>query len=108
MKSPYILCIETSSGYCSVALSYGNTLVSQAIENQKNKAADKLNLLVDTVMNESKLTFKELDAIAISGGPGSYTGLRIGVSVAKGLAYALKIPLIHVETFFAMKLKLKM
>jgi tRNA threonylcarbamoyladenosine biosynthesis protein TsaB len=103
MKSPYILCIETSSGYCSVALSYGNTLVSQAIENQKNKAADKLNLLVDTVMNESKLTFKELDAIAISGGPGSYTGLRIGVSVAKGLAYALKIPLIHVETFFAMK-----
>ena len=103
MKSPYILCIETSSGYCSVALSYGNTLVSQAIENQKNKAADKLNLLIDEVMNESKLKFKELDAIAISGGPGSYTGLRIGVSVAKGLAYALEIPLIHVETFLAMK-----
>lgn len=107
MKLPYILCIETSSGYCSVALSYGKTLINQAIETQKNKAADKLNLLIDEVMKNSKLNFKDLNAIAISGGPGSYTGLRIGVSVAKGLAYALKVPLIHIETFFAMKAQIE-
>jgi tRNA threonylcarbamoyladenosine biosynthesis protein TsaB len=103
MNLPYILCIETSSGYCSVALSQGDTLVHQAIESQKNQAADKLNLLIAEVMEKSGISFKDLQAIAISGGPGSYTGLRIGVAVVKGMAYALKIPLIHVETFLAMK-----
>lgn len=103
MDLPYILCIETSSGFCSVAICHGKNLVYQAIENQKNQTADRLNLLIEELILKSGITFKELNAIAISGGPGSYTGLRIGVSVAKGLAYALKIPLIHVETFLAMK-----
>lgn len=107
MNLPYILCIETSFGFCSVALGSGDQLIHQAKETQKNQSADKINLLINEVMSQSELSFKDLSAIAISGGPGSYTGLRIGVSVAKGLAYALKIPLIHVETFIAMKAQLE-
>lgn len=107
MNLPYILCIETSSGFCSVALSRGSDFIYQALESEKNRTADRINLLIEEVITNSEITFKDLNAIAISGGPGSYTGLRIGVAVAKGLAYALRIPLIHVETFITMKSKLE-
>lgn len=103
----HILCIETSAGICSVAIGKDGNLLCQAVEAQKNSAADKLQSLIEDVIRQSGLSFNDLDAIAVSGGPGSYTGLRIGVSTAKGMAYALSIPLIHVESFQAMKEQLR-
>ena len=64
--------------------------------------AEKLLLLVDEVFEKAGLSFADLDAVAVSQGPGSYTGLRIGVSTAKGIAYALEIPLIGINTLQAM------
>lgn len=101
--SAHILCIETSAGGCSVAIGKDGTLLSQSIEKQKNSAADKLQLLIEEAFSQSGLSFSDIDAVAVSGGPGSYTGLRIGVATAKGIAYALGIPLIHIESFMAMK-----
>lgn len=60
--------------------------------------AERLHVFIEEIIKEAGITFKELSAIAVSQGPGSYTGLRIGVSAAKGLAYALNIPLIAVDT----------
>ncbi len=103
----HILCIETSAGICSVAIGKDGNLLCQAVETQKNSAADKLQSLIDEVICQSGFSFSDIDAIAVSGGPGSYTGLRIGVSTAKGMAYALGKPLIHIESFQAMKEQLK-
>ena len=95
----YILNIETSTKVCSVALSLKGTLVSlHEIKDDKYVHSEKLNLLIKNCMSESGIAFKELSAIAISSGPGSFTGLRIGVSTAKGLAYALGIPIISVDS----------
>lgn len=105
---PHILCIETSSGITSVALSAGENSVAQKVEYTKNSAGSQLQNLIEGVLLQADIDFKELDAIAVSGGPGSYTGLRIGVSVAKGMAYALNIPLVLVETFQAMKKQLEL
>lgn len=104
---PLILHIETSSGYCSVALSRGDELIAEIVSEKVNSSADELNLLIKQVSEKSKIALKELQAVSVSGGPGSYTGLRIGSSSAKGIAYALQIPLIHVETFQAMKVELE-
>lgn len=103
---PHILCIETSTRVTSVALSAGKNCLSHKVERTKNSAGGQLQNLISDALSQAGIDFKELDAIAVSGGPGSYTGLRIGVSVAKGMAYALNIPLILVETFQAMKQQL--
>ncbi|MCO5229968.1 MAG: tRNA (adenosine(37)-N6)-threonylcarbamoyltransferase complex dimerization subunit type 1 TsaB [Chitinophagales bacterium] len=102
-EAPFILCIETSGGQCSVAIGKGSQVLSQAFECEKNKAADRLPILIASALEQAGIDIKQLQAVAVSGGPGSYTGLRIGVATAKGIAYALGIPLIHVETFLAMK-----
>jgi len=95
----YILCIETSTTNCSVSLSKkGETLVLKEDYNNNYSHAERLHLFIEEVINEAKITTKDLSAIAISKGPGSYTGLRIGVSAAKGLCFALEIPLISVST----------
>ncbi len=99
---PYILCIETSSFTISVALGKGSKCIAQIIEKEKYAAGEKIHLMINQLLEQSKVSFEMLDAVAVSGGPGSYTGLRIGASVAKGLAFALEIPLILVETFQAM------
>ena len=95
----YILNIETATTNCSVSLSKeGKTIVLKE-ENDKNYShSEKLHVFIDDVLKQARVSSKDLSAIAISKGPGSYTGLRIGVSAAKGLCFALDIPLISVAT----------
>ena len=96
---PYILNIETATKNCSVALAKdGKTILCKEIAEEGYSHAERLHVFIDEIINEVGITFQELSAIAVSQGPGSYTGLRIGVSAAKGLCYALGIPLIAVDT----------
>jgi tRNA threonylcarbamoyladenosine biosynthesis protein TsaB len=97
-----ILCIETATPVCSVALAENNFLVRTRESTEKNAHSGMLTLLIQEMMKESGKQFSHLDAVAVSKGPGSYTGLRIGVSAAKGFCYALDIPLISVDTLQAM------
>ena len=95
----YILNIETATKNCSVSLAKdGQTVLCKEIAEQGYSHAEKLHVFIEEILKESQLDFRELKAIAVSKGPGSYTGLRIGVSTAKGLCYALGIPLIAVDT----------
>lgn len=97
-----ILNIETSTTNCSVALSKDDVvLFLQEEAQQKYSHGEKLHLFIDTVFKQTGISINALDAIAISKGPGSYTGLRIGVSAAKGLCYALDKPLIATSTLEA-------
>src|SRR6218665_669192 len=93
-----ILQIETATAVCSVALSVDGKTVSVKEESGQNLHASKLTLFIDGVLKSAGVNYNELDAIAVSKGPGSYTGLRIGVSTAKGLCYALDKPLIAIDT----------
>ncbi|MFY7938866.1 MAG: tRNA (adenosine(37)-N6)-threonylcarbamoyltransferase complex dimerization subunit type 1 TsaB [Flavobacterium sp.] len=94
-----ILNIETATKNCSVALSKdGKTLAIREIAEQNFSHAEKLHVFIEELLLETNVALKEVKAIAVSQGPGSYTGLRIGVSAAKGLCYALSIPLIAVDT----------
>jgi tRNA threonylcarbamoyladenosine biosynthesis protein TsaB len=96
---PYILNIETTTKNCSVAIAEDGKLIALEEINDGNYShAEFLNPLIDAVLKKSNLNFKDLSAIAVSKGPGSYTGLRIGVSTAKGLCFALDLPLIAVDT----------
>ena len=97
-----ILSIETSTSICSVAIHEQGELLALAEIKEPGAHAEKLLLLVDEVFEKAGLSFGDLDAVAVSQGPGSYTGLRIGVSTAKGIAYALEIPLIGINTLQAM------
>jgi len=94
-----ILNIETATKNCSVSLSKnGKTLFCKEQADQGYSHAEKLHVFIDEVIKECKVDIKEINAVAVSKGPGSYTGLRIGVSAAKGLCYALNIPLIAIDT----------
>ncbi|RNL56517.1 tRNA (adenosine(37)-N6)-threonylcarbamoyltransferase complex dimerization subunit type 1 TsaB [Pedobacter jejuensis] len=97
-----ILQLETATAVCSVALSVNGETVFTKEESGQNLHASNLTLFIEDVLKASGYVFKDLDAIAISKGPGSYTGLRIGVSTAKGLCYALDKPLIAIETLTMM------
>jgi len=98
-KMALILNIETATRNCSVALSKdGKTLAIREIAEQNFSHAEKLHVFIEELLLETNIALKEVKAIAVSQGPGSYTGLRIGVSAAKGLCYALSIPLIAVDT----------
>ena len=95
----YILNIETATKNCSVSLAKnGNTIAFKEIATQGYSHAECLHVFVNDVLNEAKVDFNNLNAVAVSCGPGSYTGLRIGVSAAKGFCFALNIPLISVGT----------
>lgn len=99
---PKILSIETSTTVCSVAITVdGSTLASQKLFLEKSHST-LLTVVIEQTMRQVGMEMKELDAIAVSKGPGSYTGLRIGVSTAKGLCYALDKPLIAVNTLLVM------
>lgn len=101
--SIYILNIETSTKACSVAIHHdGKMLNCKESVTEEFSHSEKLVLFISDVMSESGISLSQLDAVAVSMGPGSYTGLRIGVSAAKGLCYALDIPLISVSTLQAM------
>lgn len=99
----YILNIETATKNCSVSIAAnGKTLVCKEISELGYSHAEKLHLFIQDVIQEATISFSQLSAIAVSQGPGSYTGLRIGVSAAKGLSYSLQIPLIAVDTLAAL------
>lgn len=101
--SNYILCIETSTTNCSVAISKNDVLVAIKEDNNAGYShAEKLHVFIKEILEEAKIEKKELSAIVVSKGPGSYTGLRIGVSTTKGLCYALGVPLIAVNTLESM------
>jgi tRNA threonylcarbamoyladenosine biosynthesis protein TsaB len=95
----YILNIETATKNCSVALAKeGKTILCKEIAEEGYSHAERLHVFIEEIIAEAGITVNDLAAIAVSQGPGSYTGLRIGVSAAKGLSYALGIPLIAVDT----------
>ncbi|MCH8318885.1 MAG: tRNA (adenosine(37)-N6)-threonylcarbamoyltransferase complex dimerization subunit type 1 TsaB [Bacteroidetes bacterium] len=97
-----ILSIETSTKVCSVALHKQGTLVAHDEIIAEKSHAEILTILTKNIISGSGFNFNQIDAIAISKGPGSYTGLRIGTSTAKGLCYALEKPLIAINTLQAM------
>jgi tRNA threonylcarbamoyladenosine biosynthesis protein TsaB len=95
----YILNIETATKNCSVSLAKnGETILCREIAEQGYSHAEKLHVFIEDILKETGISIQDLKAIAVSKGPGSYTGLRIGVSTAKGLCYALGIPLIAIDT----------
>ncbi|MEJ5963060.1 tRNA (adenosine(37)-N6)-threonylcarbamoyltransferase complex dimerization subunit type 1 TsaB [Pedobacter immunditicola] len=97
-----ILQIETATQTCSVALAVDGKNIALKEETAHNIHASSLTLFIQEVMQAASLSFQDLDAVAVSKGPGSYTGLRIGVSTAKGLCYASDKPLIAVDTLAMM------
>jgi len=101
-KEPKILNIETTGANCSVALSEGFKIKNLKEHKEGKSHASKLAVFIDQVLKNEKLSVQDLDAVSISKGPGSYTGLRIGVSTAKGLCYGAELPLISVHTLQAL------
>ncbi len=98
-----ILCLETSTKVCSVCLAIdGRAEHISEFDSDGYSHAEKLSVLIAESMEKAGLAFDELDAVAVSKGPGSYTGLRIGVSAAKGFAFAGGIPLISVNSLRAL------
>ncbi len=93
-----ILQIETATPVCSVAIAVNGKTIAIKEEKASNIHASSLTLFIEEAMKLANITYVDLDAIAVSMGPGSYTGLRIGVSTAKGLCFALDKPLIAINT----------
>ena len=102
-----ILCIETATEVCSVALFRDENLLGIRESSARNVHSAMLTTFIDEIVKSSGITFNDLDAIAVSMGPGSYTGLRIGVATTKGLCYALDKPMIAVPTLQAMAMGMK-
>ena len=103
-----ILNIETATTNCSVSLTQNGLVVSfKEYANVQYSHAEQLHLFIEEVLTQADKSLNDLSAIAVSKGPGSYTGLRIGVSAAKGLCYALDIPLISVPTLLSLALPFK-
>lgn len=101
MKHPLLLCLETSSPICSVALVRGEW-IDEHTSTEPNGHSGLLAVMVDDIMRRNDFSFDKLDAIVVNAGPGSYTGLRIGMSTAKGLCYALEKPLIAISALESM------
>lgn len=97
-----ILHIETATQICSVALSENDEIISSRQSDEKNAHSSILTVFIDEIFRETGVNVHNLDAVSVSMGPGSYTGLRIGVSAAKGLCYAGDKPLIAINTLEAM------
>lgn len=103
-----ILCIETATTNCSVALSVNGSVIALKEDYSKSYShAELLHFYIDVVLKDAQLDKGQLDAIAVSMGPGSYTGLRIGVSAAKGLCFALDIPLLAIATLESLATKVE-
>jgi len=98
----YIVNIETSTKICGVSLAKEGKLIDNKESNEGNSHAANLAPFIEEILNRNNINYADLGAIAISKGPGSYTGLRIGTSTAKGLCYSLDIPLIAINTLHSM------
>jgi tRNA threonylcarbamoyladenosine biosynthesis protein TsaB len=104
----YIINIETSTKNCSVSLAEnGTTLICKEIADLGYSHAEKLHVFIEEIIKEAAIEFRQINAVCVSKGPGSYTGLRIGVSAAKGICYALNIPLISVDTMLVLAKKVQ-
>jgi tRNA threonylcarbamoyladenosine biosynthesis protein TsaB len=103
-----ILNIETTTKNCSVSLSNNGQLIAlKEINDGRYSHAENLHPFIDDILKGTQHVYADLSAIAVSKGPGSYTGLRIGVSAAKGFSFALDIPLISVDTLRALAFKVE-
>lgn len=102
-----ILCLETATPVCSVALNDGCCTSALRETEGQNAHSEKITNFIREVMETAKIDYKQLDAVAVSQGPGSYTGLRIGVSTAKGICYAADLPLMAIDTLEAMAYGMK-
>jgi tRNA threonylcarbamoyladenosine biosynthesis protein TsaB len=98
----FILSIDTSTNVCSVALHHNHSLIASSEVLVERSHSKIITSLIEKILKACDLDYAHLNAIAVSKGPGSYTGLRIGVSSAKGLCYGLNIPLIGINTLEAM------
>jgi len=98
-----ILAVETSSPVCGVSLCTPSGEKDREVLIHPRVHAEKLALICKTLLERNNMSVSDLEAVAVSGGPGSFTGLRIGMSFAKGLVYAHKIPLASINTFFAFR-----
>jgi tRNA threonylcarbamoyladenosine biosynthesis protein TsaB len=103
-----ILSIETSTTVCSAALHHEGKLLASEITGIPNSAASQLAVMIDKILVDASVAASDLQAVAVSAGPGSYTGLRIGVATAKGICYALGIPLIALNSLELMAAQVKM
>ena len=100
---PLILNLETATKSCSVALAEnGNVIALKELVSEQFSHAEKLNLFIEDALKEANRSMNDLSAVAVSAGPGSYTGLRIGSSTAKGICYALDLPLISINSLMAL------
>lgn len=99
-----ILSIETSTPVCSAAIARDGQVIDYRESFDEKSHATSLTLFIEDLLNKNKIKAEKLDAVAVSQGPGSYTGLRIGVSVAKGICYALNAKLLAIDTLKAMAL----
>ncbi|UZD22207.1 tRNA (adenosine(37)-N6)-threonylcarbamoyltransferase complex dimerization subunit type 1 TsaB [Algoriphagus halophytocola] len=99
---PTILSIETSTPVCSVALHHEGVFLAEKSIHEKGAHSEKLMGMIGDLLKQTGIDATQIDAVAVSEGPGSYTGLRIGVSVAKGLAFGWNIPMIGVSTLKAL------
>ena len=97
-----ILYLETATEVCSVVLAENEKLIAEKHSSEPRLHAQLLTVFIGQLLKETGYSFQQLDAICVSKGPGSYTGLRIGVAVAKGLCFALEKPLIAVNTLYSM------
>lgn len=102
-----ILCLETSTSVCSVALNESCCTLAQRESEKQNAHSEKITTFIREVMETVGIDYFQLDAVAVSQGPGSYTGLRIGVSTAKGICYAADLPLMAIDTLEAMTYGMK-
>ena len=102
-----ILCLETATPVCSVALNESCCTIALRETEGQNAHSEKITNFIREVMEVAKIDYSQLDAVAVSKGPGSYTGLRIGVSTAKGLCYADDLPLMAIDTLEAMAYSMK-
>ena len=102
-----ILCLETATPVCSVALNSACCTLAMRETEGQNAHSEKITNFIREVMEETGIDYSKLDAVAVSQGPGSYTGLRIGVSTAKGICYAADLPLMAIDTLEAMAYGMK-
>lgn len=104
---PIILSLESATSVCSVSISKGEEILSMKETVEGNRHSEWMTLYIENCIKEANCNYKDIDAIAVSKGPGSYTGLRVGYSIAKGLAYQLDIPIIEVNTIRSIAFGLK-
>ena len=100
-SEPLILGFDTSAAHCAAALLRGDQIIAQRLEPMKRGQAERLMVLLEEILAEGDATWKDLTAIGVGVGPGNFTGIRIGVSAARGLALGLDIPAVGVDGFEA-------